>query len=102
MGGRFLFTGVATQNSQERATLREWIFYLVAKYLLDSAPLYLLCFLFYSDDGDNIGLVYVGSVTDSNYIELRFKDKPPTEDMNAMRLPVLNWITNDPFPETLP
>lgn len=57
---------------------------------------------FYSDDGDNIGLVYVGSVTDSNYIELRFKDKPPTEDMNAMRLPVLNWITNDPFPETLP
>lgn len=57
---------------------------------------------FYSDEGDNVGLVYVGSVADSNYIELRFKDSVPTEDLNWVRLPVINWITNDPFPETLP
>lgn len=57
---------------------------------------------FYSDDGDNIGLVYVGSTADSDYIELRFRDSVPTSDLDAMRLPVLNWITNDPFPETLP
>lgn len=57
---------------------------------------------FYSDDGENVGMVYVGNISDSNYIELRFKDSVPTEDLNVMRLPVINWITNDPFPETLP
>lgn len=57
---------------------------------------------FYSDEGDNVGMVYVGSIGDSNYIELRFKDSIPTEDLIWMRLPVINWITNDPFPETLP
>lgn len=57
---------------------------------------------FYSDDGDNIATVYVGSRADSNYIELRFKDKLPTDDLNYMRMPVISWITNEPFPETLP
>lgn len=57
---------------------------------------------FYSDDGDNIATVYVGSRADSNYIELRFKDKLPTDDLNYMRMPVISWITDDPFPETLP
>lgn len=57
---------------------------------------------FYSDDGEQIATVYVGSRADSNYIELRFKDKVPTEDLNYMRMPVISWITNEPFPETLP
>ena len=57
---------------------------------------------FYSDDGDNLGMVYVGSIGDSNYIELRFKDSVPTADLNWMRLPVINWITPDSYPETLP
>ncbi len=57
---------------------------------------------FYSDDGDNIATVYVGSRADSNYIELRFKDKLPTDDLNYMRMPVISWITDDPFPDTLP
>ena len=57
---------------------------------------------FYSDDGDNIATVYVGSRADSNYIELRFKDKLPTDDLNYMRVPVISWITDDPFPDTLP
>ena len=56
---------------------------------------------FYSDDGDNIAVVYVGSKGDDNYIELRFKDKLPTGDLNYMRMPVVSWITDDPFPETL-
>lgn len=57
---------------------------------------------FYSDEGDNLGMVYVGSIGDSNYIELRFKDSVPTQDLTWMRLPVINWITPDPYPETLP
>lgn len=57
---------------------------------------------FYSDDGDNIATVYVGSRADSNYIELRFKDKLPTDDLNYMRMPVISWITDEPFPEILP
>ena len=57
---------------------------------------------FYSDDGENLGMVYVGNISDSNYIELRFKDSVPTQDLTWMRLPVINWITPDPYPETLP
>lgn len=57
---------------------------------------------FYSDDGDHLGMVYVGGTSNYNYIELRFKDKPPTEDMDIVRMPVISWITDEPFPETLP
>ena len=57
---------------------------------------------FYSDEGENVGMVYVGNISDSNYIELRFKDSVPTQDLTWMRLPVINWITPDPYPETLP
>ena len=57
---------------------------------------------FYSDEGDNLGMVYVGSIGDSSYIELRFKDSVPTQDLTWMRLPVINWITPEPYPETLP
>lgn len=57
---------------------------------------------FYSDDGEHLGMVYVGGNSNYDYIELRFKDKPPTEDMDIVRMPVISWITNDPFPETLP
>ena len=57
---------------------------------------------FYSDDGDHLGMVYVGGTGNYNYIELRFKDKPPTEDMDIVRMPVISWITDEPFPETLP
>ncbi|WP_418601114.1 hypothetical protein [Haemophilus sp.] len=57
---------------------------------------------FYSDDGEAIATVYIGSRADSNYIELRFKDSVPTADLNYMRMPVVSWITDEPFPETLP
>lgn len=57
---------------------------------------------FYSDDGDHLGMVYVGGISNYNYIELRFKDKLPTEDMDIVRMPVISWITDEPFPETLP
>lgn len=57
---------------------------------------------FYSDDGENVGMVYVGNIADSNYIELRFTGSVPTADLDVMRLPVITWITNEPFPETLP
>jgi hypothetical protein len=57
---------------------------------------------FYSDDGDEIATVYVASIGDRAYIELRFRDKVPTTDLDYMRLPVVSWITDDPFPEVLP
>lgn len=57
---------------------------------------------FYSDDGDHLGMVYVGGTGNYNYIELRFKDKPPTADMDIVRMPVISWITDEPFPERLP
>ena len=57
---------------------------------------------FYSDDGDEVAVVYVASIGDIAYIELRFKDKVPTSDLDYMRMPVISWITDDPFPETLP
>lgn len=57
---------------------------------------------FYSDDGDEIATVYVASIGDRAYIELRFRDKVPTADMDYMRMPVISWITDDPFPDTLP
>lgn len=57
---------------------------------------------FYSDDGDEIATVYVASIGDRAYIELRFRDKVPTVDLDYMRMPVISWITDDPFPETLP
>ena len=57
---------------------------------------------FYSDEGENIATVYVASIGDRAYIELRFRDKVPTADMDYMRMPVISWITDDPFPDTLP
>lgn len=57
---------------------------------------------FYSDDGEHLGMVYVGGTGNYNYIELRFTDKPPTADMDIVRMPVISWITDEPFPERLP
>lgn len=57
---------------------------------------------FYSDDGDEVAVVYVASIGDRAYIELRFRDKVPTQDLDYMRMPVISWITDDPFPEVLP
>lgn len=57
---------------------------------------------FYSDDGDEIATVYVASIGDRSYIELRFRDKVPTSDLDYMRMPVISWITDDPFPDILP
>lgn len=57
---------------------------------------------FYNDDGVQVGMVYVGGLRNYNYIELRFIDKPPAEDMDIIRMPVITWITEDPYPETLP
>lgn len=57
---------------------------------------------FYGDDGEHLGMVYVGGRSNYDYIELRFQDKPPAEDMNIVRMPVIYWVTNEPFPEVLP
>jgi len=54
---------------------------------------------FYDDDGNYVAVVYVGSKADSNYIEIRFKEGLPEQDLNYMRMPVITWITDDPFPE---
>lgn len=56
---------------------------------------------FYNDEGENVALVYVAHTLDNNYIELRFNGNVSTSDMDYMRMPVITWITNDPYPETL-
>lgn len=56
---------------------------------------------FYNDDGVHVGMVYVGGIRNYNYIELRFIDKPPEADMDIIRMPVITWVTDDPFPRTL-
>lgn len=53
---------------------------------------------FYNDDGDHIGMVYVGGRFNYNYIELRFAGNVPSADLDAVRLPILTWMTNEPFP----
>lgn len=57
---------------------------------------------FYSDDGVQVGMVYVGGTGNYNYIELRFTENVQDNDFDLMRLPVITWVTNDPFPNTLP
>ena len=57
---------------------------------------------FYGDDGEHLGMVYVGGISNYNYIELRFQDKPPAADMDIVRMPVISWITDEPFPDRLP
>ena len=56
---------------------------------------------FYGDDGEHLGMVYIGGISNYNYIELRFQDKPPAEDMDIVRMPVIYWITNEPFPSNI-
>ena len=56
---------------------------------------------FYGDDGQHLGMVYVGGRSNYDYIELRFQDKPPAEDMDIVRMPVIYWITNEPFPTNI-
>lgn len=55
---------------------------------------------FYNDDGDHIGMVYVGGRFNYNYIELRFAGNVPSADLDAVRLPILTWMTNEPFPSS--
>ncbi len=57
---------------------------------------------FYDDEGNHIGMVYVGNRSNYSSIELRFLGNVPTADLDYMRMPVVSWITNDPFPDTLP
>lgn len=53
---------------------------------------------FYNDDGAHVGMVYIGGKFNYNYIELRFANNVQDADLDAMRLPVITWMTNDPFP----
>lgn len=57
---------------------------------------------FYDDEGNHIGMVYVGNKGNYSSIELRFLGNVPTADLDYMRMPTITWITNDPFHDTLP
>ena len=57
---------------------------------------------FYDDEGNHMGMVYIGNKGNYSSIELRFLGNVPTADLDYMRMPVVSWITNDPFPDTLP
>ena len=57
---------------------------------------------FYSDEGEHIGMVYVGNKGNYSSIELRFLGNVPTADMDYMRMPTVTWFTNDPYPDNMP
>lgn len=57
---------------------------------------------FYDDEGNHIGMVYVGNKGNYSSIELRFLGNVPTADMDYMRMPTVTWITNDPYPDNMP
>ena len=54
---------------------------------------------FYDDEGNHIGMVYIGNKGNYSSIELRFLGNVPTADLDYMRIPTVTWITNDPYPD---
>ena len=100
--GAIYFYGSASQNFRKKSHAKRMDILGNSKIPYGFRSTNSIMLPFYSDDGDHLGMVYVGGVSNYNYIELRFKDKPPTADMDIVRMPVISWITDEPFPETLP
>lgn len=100
--GAIYFYGSASQNFRRKSHAKRMDILGNSKIPFGFRSTNSIMLPFYSDDGDHLGMVYVGGVSNYNYIELRFKDKPPTADMDIVRMPVLSWITDEPFPDKLP
>ena len=57
----------------------------------------------YDDKGRPYGIWYLGGVTDSNFIQFTFNDPIPTDrDIGDIRVSAISYLTNEPWPTTLP
>ena len=57
----------------------------------------------YDDKGRPYGIWYLGGVTDLNFIQFTFNDPIPTDrDVGDIRVSAISYLTNEPWPTTLP
>ena len=57
----------------------------------------------YDDKGRSYGIWYLGGVTDLNFIQFTFNDPIPTDrDIGDIRVSAISYLTNEPWPTTLP
>lgn len=55
------------------------------------------------DKGRPYGIWYLGGVNDSNFIQFTFNDPIPTDrDIADIRVSAISYLTNEPWPTTLP
>ena len=57
----------------------------------------------YNDDGVSYGTWYLGGYGDANHLRFQFLDPIPTDkDIGDIRVSAISYITDDPWPTTLP
>ena len=57
----------------------------------------------YDDKGRPYGIWYLGGVSDLNFIQFTFNDPIPTDrDIGDIRVSAISYLTNEPWPTTLP
>ncbi len=57
----------------------------------------------FNDGGIPYGTWYVGSPTDANHLRFQFTDPVPTDrDIGDIRVSLISYVTDDPWPTTLP
>jgi hypothetical protein len=57
----------------------------------------------FNDDGVPYGTWYVGGYGDANHLRFQFTDPVPTDrDIGDIRVSAISYITDDPWPTTLP
>ena len=57
----------------------------------------------YDDKGRSYGIWYLGGGTDLNFIQFTFNDPIPTDrDIGDIRVSAISYLTNEPWPTTLP
>lgn len=57
----------------------------------------------FNDDGVPYGTWYIGSYSDANHLRFQFNDPVPTDrDIGDIRVSTISYLTDDPWPTTLP
>ena len=57
----------------------------------------------FNDNGVPYGTWYIGSATDANHLRFQFLEPVPTDrDIGDIRVSLISYVTDDPWPTTLP
>ena len=57
----------------------------------------------FNDNGVPYGTWYIGSATDANHLRFQFLEPVPTDrDIGDIRVSLISYVTDDPWPSTLP